>query len=241
MTKPLILVAASGLAREVMVAVQGGSTYGIAGVVDDNVALRGTSIDGARILGGIEVALDHPEADLVVCVGSGRSREMVVRRLTEMGVGAERFGTVVDAGAMVPGNCRIGSGSVLLARVVLTADVTVGKHAVVMPGVVMTHDDMIGDYATLCAGVVLGGGVHVGARAYLGMNASVRQNLMVGRDSTLGMGAALVRDLPELQTWGGVPARPLMDRNGARLEAANGHDTRVDRPSADRLIERTRT
>ena len=105
----------------------------------------------------------------------------------------------------------------------------------------MTHDDIIGDYATLCAGVVLGGGVHVGARAYLGMNASVRQDLMVGRDSTLGMGSALVRDLPELQTWAGVPAGPLKDRYGAALETARGHDTRVDRPSADRLIERTRT
>jgi acetyltransferase-like isoleucine patch superfamily enzyme len=100
---------------------------------------------------------------------------------------------------------------------------------------------LVGDYTTLCAGVVLGGGVHVGTRAYLGMNSSVRQNLMVGRDSTLGMGSALVRDLPELQTWAGVPARPLIDRYGAPREAANGREGRADRPCADRLIERTRT
>jgi len=225
----------------VMVAVHGGGTYHVVGVVDDDVALHGTSIDGVPILGGIQVAADHPEAELIVCIGSGRSRELVVRRLMDLGVGTERYGTVVESSAVIPGNCRIGVGSVLLARVVLTADVTVGKHVVVMPGVVMTHDDVVGDYATLCAGVVLGGGVHVGERAYLGMNTSVRQNLMVGSDSTLGMGSALVRDLPEMQTWAGVPARPLSDRDGAPRRAANGHEGLVDRPWADRLIERTRT
>ena len=241
MKKPLILVAASGLAREVMVAVKTGSAYDIAGVVDDNVAIHGTLIDGVPILGGIEVALDHPGADLVVCAGSGRSRERVVGRLADMGVENERFGAVIDSSAVVPGNCLIGAGTVLLARVVLTADVTVGEHVVVMPGVVMTHDDMVGDFATLCAGVVLGGDVHVGARAFLGMNSSVRQNVRVGRDSTLGMGSALVCDLPETQTWAGVPARPLKARYGAPREAANGREERADRPSADRLIERTRT
>ena len=55
------------------------------------------------MLGGIEVAVDHPEADLVVCVGSGPVRELVVRRLAGLGVGDERFATVVDPSAVVPG------------------------------------------------------------------------------------------------------------------------------------------
>jgi len=225
----------------VMVAVRTGDEYEVAGLLDDDVSLHGKVVGGVRVLGGIDVALDHPEADLVVCVGSGRGRGTLVCRLADMGVDEKRFGKVVDPSAMVPANCLIGAGTILLARVVLTADVTVGRHVVAMPGVVMTHDDVVGDYATLCAGVVLGGGVHVGPRAYIGMNASVRQNVRVGDDSTLGMGSALVGDLPERQTWVGVPAHALMDQSRTPAKAVNGQEQRVDRPSVDRLIERTRS
>ena len=110
-----------------------------------------------------------------------------------------------------------------------------------MPGVVMTHDDVVDDYATLCAGAVLGGGVHVGRGAYIGMNSSVRQNVRIGDDSTLGMGSALLGDLPQRQTWAGVPAHALTDQSRAPKNAVNGQEQRVDRPSADRLIGRTRS
>jgi len=238
--KPLIAVAASGLAREVIVAARAGDEYNFIGLVDDDVALRGTLVGGVPVLGGIDVAVDHPEANLVVCVGSGRIREVLVRRLIDLGVDDERFAEVIDPRVVVPGGCAIGAGTVLLANVVLTADVTVGRHVVAMPGVVMTHDDVVGDYATLCAGVALGGGVHVGPRAYIGMNASVRQNLYVGSDSTLGMGSALIDDLPPQQTWVGIPARRLIERCGSPVTAVEGQQS-VDRPPADRLIERTRS
>jgi acyl-[acyl carrier protein]--UDP-N-acetylglucosamine O-acyltransferase len=88
-----------------------------------------------------------------------------------------------------------------------------------MPNVTVTHDDVVGDYATLCAGVSLAGGVRVGEAAYLGANASVRQHLRVGDDSTLGMGASLLSDLPDGETWAGVPARRL-DRSPVQLVSA---------------------
>jgi sugar O-acyltransferase (sialic acid O-acetyltransferase NeuD family) len=207
--KPLIVVAASGLAREVIVAARAGDEYDVIGLVDDDIALQGTLVGGVQVLGGIDVAVDDPEADLIVCVGSGRIREVLVRRLTDLGADDERFAKVIDPRVVVPGNCVVGAGTVLLANVVLTADVTVGRHVVAMPGVVMTHDDVVGDYATLCAGVALGGGVHIGPRAYIGMNASVRQGVRVGAASTLGMGSVLLRDVPDGQVWGGVPASEL--------------------------------
>jgi sugar O-acyltransferase (sialic acid O-acetyltransferase NeuD family) len=206
---PLILIAASGLAREVLACLEGQYYYEVVGILDDSPALQGTSAARVPVLGPVSSVVDHPQAQVLVCAGKGTVRAAIIDRLIALGVGEERFGTVIDPSVRVRSSCSVGAGSILLAGTVLTADVTVGRHVVIMPNVTLTHDDRVDDFATLCAGVTLGGTVQVGAAAYLGMNSSVRENLTVGAGSTLGMGAALTRDLPAGETWIGTPARRL--------------------------------
>lgn len=211
--QPLVLLAASGLAREVMAVVAAGERFDLVGVLDDDPTRHGSRVGPARVLGAIADAVDHQDAQFVVCAGRGAARERIVDRLGALGIGHDRYATVIDPTSVVPAGCTVAAGSILLSHVSLTADVTVGRHVVVMPQAVLTHDNRIGDYATVCAGVVLGGNVTVGDAAYLGMNASVRQNLKVGAGATLGMGSVLLHDLPTGRTWAGVPARDLANRN----------------------------
>lgn len=208
----LLLLAASGLAREVLSTDQG--DYRIVGILDDDALLRGEWIGGVEVLGGIDRAVDGDES-LLVCVGAGRGRRKVVDRLASLGVRADRYAIIVDSSVRVPESCVIGAGSILLSNVVLTADVVVGRHVVAMPHVTLTHDDVVGDFATLAAGVTLGGSVTVGAASYLGMNASVRQRVTVGAGVTIGMGAVVLGDVPDGETWAGVPARRLAAPAGA--------------------------
>lgn len=222
----LVLLAASGLAREVMASVATAGLFDIVGVLDDDPDRRGTAVGSATVIGAIADAVDHPGAQFVVCAGRGAVRERIVSRLAELGIGADRYATVIDPTAVVPAGCTVGTGSILLAQVVLTADVAVGQHAVLMPQVVLTHDNRVDDYATMCAGVALGGNVRVGRAAYLGMNSSVRQNVRVGALATLGMGSVLLRDLPPGRTWAGVPAREL----GARDIGKNRQNDGPARP-----------
>ncbi len=212
MSRALLIVAAGGLAREVLSAVRAGATpdHEVAGFLDDDLSKAGTSVDGVPVLGTLDDVTGHPDADLVLCAGRGAARRDLAARLAKLGVEDARYARVVHPGTPVPEGCVVGGGSILLAGVVLTAAVTVGRHVVCMPHVTLTHDDVVEDYATLAAGVALGGGVTVGAAAYLGMNSSVRERRRVGDDAVLGMGAALVEDQPAGTTWAGVPARPLM-------------------------------
>ncbi|WP_214467938.1 NeuD/PglB/VioB family sugar acetyltransferase [Microbacterium flavescens] len=207
MTESVILVGASGLAREVIAA---GSAE-IVGILDDDPVLHGTEIAGIPVVGGVADAA-HRAGRLLVCVGSGAARRDIVRRLRRIGVGADRFMTFVAPSARIGRSSRLGPGSILLDAVVVTADASIGRHVVVMPNVTITHDAVLEDFVTLAAGVSLGGAVRIREGAYIGMNASVRQHLVVGADATLGMGAALLSHVPDGETWAGVPARRLERR-----------------------------
>lgn len=206
---PLLLLGASGLAREVLALVEATGSYRVMGILDDADQLRHTLIGETPVLGSLADAHSYPEAQLLVCIGSGQARRQAVSKLLDQGIEETRFATVIDPSIRVNTGCAIGPGSILLAGVVLTCSVTVGRHVVAMPNVTFTHDDVIEDFATLAAGTSLGGNVSIGSGAYLGMNSAVRQGVRVGPDAFLGMGAALLSDLPAGQTWVGVPARPL--------------------------------
>ena len=205
----LLLIGASGLAREVLACVRENGQFDVVGVLDDDESKVGSALDGAPIMGPASHALRYPEARVVVCIGAGKGRERVVARLAGLGFASHRFATVVDPSVRVPYCCDIGPGSILLGNVTLTAGITVGSHVVMMPGVTLTHDDVVEDFATLAAGVSLGGGVRIGRAAYLGMNSCVRERTRVGAGTRVGMGAAVLRDVPDGETWAGVPARVL--------------------------------
>ncbi|MEO6999489.1 MAG: NeuD/PglB/VioB family sugar acetyltransferase [Terracoccus sp.] len=210
-SRPLVLVAASGLARETALAARSAG-HQVLGALDDDSSLANREISaGLTVIGPIEAASSYARAMFVVCAGKGAVRAAIVARLAELGIGQDRYATVVHPSVSpppdpVPG---LGPGSVLLAGVVLTADVSVGAHVVCMPSVVLTHDCRLEDYATLCAGVVLGGSVTVGREAYVGMSSSVREGRTIGAGSVVGMGSVVLADVPARETWVGAPARPL--------------------------------
>lgn len=204
MATGVLLVGASGLAREVLAA----GITGVTGILDDDEQRHGEELSGVPVVGSIADAA-RLDDQLLVTIGPSGSRREVVRRLGRLGVSTERYATYVARSVRVGSTSHVGAGSILLDGVVVTADARIGRHVVVMPNCVVTHDDVLEDFATLTSGVALAGGVRVGEGAYIGMNATVRQGLSIGTGATVGMGAVVLSDIPAGETWAGVPARPL--------------------------------
>ncbi|WP_417563761.1 NeuD/PglB/VioB family sugar acetyltransferase [Microbacterium sp.] len=204
MTQGLLLVGASGLAREVLAA----GITGVTGILDDDVTLHDTEVAGVPVVGPLALAPRRAE-QLLVCVGPSATRRAIVRRFAKFGVDDERYARFVARSARIGASSDLAPGSILLDSVVVTADARLGRHVVAMPNCTVTHDDVLEDFVTLAAGVALGGGVRVCEAAYIGMNAAVRQGLTVGAEATIGMGAVVVSNVPNHQTWAGVPAREL--------------------------------
>ncbi|PPK64509.1 acetyltransferase [Actinokineospora auranticolor] len=210
MSTPLLLVGAGGLAREVLAAARAlPAEFKPLGLLDDDPARHGADVDGLTVLGPSELVHEHTDALVLVCVASPArpgARAAVVERL---GLAPERYATLVHPLASAAQGVELGEGTVLLAGAVITAPQRVGRHVLAMPHVLFTHDDVVGDFATCAGRAALAGGVVVGESAYLGAGSLVRQGLRIGACAVIGMGAVVLSDVPDGQTWAGVPARPL--------------------------------
>src|SRR5437763_16198460 len=122
----LVLVGASGLAREVASAVQASGSHRLVGVVDDDESRWGQPFAGVRVIGGLDVLGSIGPAELLLCPGKGASRRTLAGRIAHLGQRPRRYATIVHPRASVGSTCTVGAGSVLLAGVVLTSDVPVG-------------------------------------------------------------------------------------------------------------------
>lgn len=205
----LLLVGASGLAREATAVAVLSRRGGPVSIVDDNPATWGTLHGLTPVLGPVDLVADVVDHEVVLALGRGQQRRHVSARLDLLGVDPDRYTALIHPRVVLPGGCSLGVGSIALDGVVLTADVEVGRHVVLMPHVTLTHGCTVRDFATLCAGVSLGGDVEVGEAAYVGMNASVREGVRIGAGATVGMGSVVLHDVPADETWVGVPARPI--------------------------------
>ena len=118
-SRPLLLVGAGGLAREVLAAVTAGNSvrpeWNVLGFCDDDPAQHGRLIDGLPVLGPVDAVHEHPDAAVVICAANTRnhaSRKLIGERL---GLPAERYATVVHPTASIGAGTAIGAGSVFLA------------------------------------------------------------------------------------------------------------------------------
>lgn len=214
--RPLLLVGAGGLAREVLATVRAraaaaadAAAWEVVGLLDDNPDTHGRIVDGVPVIGPIDAVADRPEAFVTLCTASTRnqaSRKLISDRLA---LPAERYATIVHPVASIAAGTDVGAGTVAMAGVVVTAPQRIGAHVVLMPQVTLTHDDEVDDFATFAARVALAGSVSVGQGAYLGSGALVREGLKVGAWSLVGMGSVVLRDVPESEVWAGNPARRL--------------------------------
>ncbi len=210
---PLLLVGAGGFARETLELVRAVNaqvpTWRVIGLLDDDPHMQGRRIHDAQVIGPPDAVHDHPDALVAACVASPHNPGGRLALAARLGLGTERYATLVHPSAVVPRSASIGAGSVLHAATVLTADITLGAHVAVMPTVVLTHDDHVGDGVTFGAGVRVAGSVTIEDAAYLGSGALVREHVVVGSGAVVGMGAVVTQSVPPGEVWTGVPARPL--------------------------------
>lgn len=175
-------------------------------------------------------ARDHLRADFAVNASSASRATLVVWRIGQAGHGRRdvpgfllrRLHGVLNQvwvrgfiGADLPRSVSVGPGLRIpheARGVVLSPFSSIGA------GVTLYHQVTLGIRGNPHAAPVLADGAYVGAGAKL--IGAVR----VGVGSSLGANAVLTRDVPDGETWVGIPARPvtrrLPDEAGAAVATA---------------------
>lgn len=73
------------------------------------------------------------------------------------------------------------------------------------------HNSLVAEDALVTACVVMCGGSKIGSRTTVGVGSLIKDSVKVGDDVFIGLGAVVTKDVPDGQTWIGIPARPLQE------------------------------
>lgn len=213
MDKPRILVlGAGGHGKSVLDLLLAHGGWQVAGVVD--AAPRHATLLGLPVLGdesllpglaGGGIGQAHP------AIGHNAQRLAAASRLADAGFSLP---ALIHPAALLGHGAEVAPGAAIFARAVIGPEARIGRLALVNTGAIVEHDCEVGEGAHIAPGAVLAGGVHVGRGALVGAGAVIRPGIRIGAGAVIGAGAAVLADVGDAATVGGVPARELNKETG---------------------------
>lgn len=122
------------------------------------------------------------------------------------------YGVIIGANSRLTKQVTVDCG--------IEGETTIYRACILLKGAHIGHDAKIGTRSILCCNACIGGYARIDEDCYVGLNASLHQKAKMQRGSCLGGNSFLKGEIPEFQTWGGVPAKFIkfnktgMDRAG---------------------------
>lgn len=192
----LIIIGASGHGKVIAdIARQCG--YEDIAFLDDDEGIE--SCGGFPVIGKTN---NVPEGDIFVAVGNAEIRERISKKNDR-----RSFPVLIHPKAVVADNVQLGSGTVVMAGVVINPNVRIGKSCIVNTSSSIDHDCTVGDYCHISVGAHLCGSVLVGNNTWIGAGAIVNNNISICENCTIGSGAVVIKPIIESGIYVGVPAR----------------------------------
>jgi UDP-3-O-[3-hydroxymyristoyl] glucosamine N-acyltransferase len=75
----------------------------------------------------------------------------------------------------------------------------------------IAHNCVIGKHSAVIANAMVGGSTEIGDYGWIAPSAALMNGITVGKNATIGLGAVLTKNVPDGETWAGVPAQPIKD------------------------------
>lgn len=211
--KDIAIYGAGGFGREVACLIkrinETKPTWNLLGFFDDNDALKGTSNEYGKILGGLnELNMWDKELSVAIGIGSPKAVHSVVNKITNSKID---YPNLLDPTVIIADieNYKLGRGNVFAANCIISIAVTVGDFNTFNNNTVLGHDDEIGSFNSFMPNVNISGGVRIGDRNFLGVKSTVLQYLKIGNDTTVGGNALIIRNTQDGYLYMGIPAKRI--------------------------------
>jgi len=73
----------------------------------------------------------------------------------------------------------------------------------------IAHNVIVGKNAAVIAHAMIGGSTIIGDNTWVAPSASIRDGITIGNETIIGLGAVVTKNIPEKETWAGVPAKKI--------------------------------
>ena len=148
----------------------------------------------------------YPDVQYVATPDSPKIRRKIFKQFSAHGA---KFATIIVPSAKVSDSAELGEGVVVQHNGVIQACCKIGNAVRINVNGSVMHHSKLGDYVTVAPGAMILGYVEIGTGAYIGANATVLPHISIGANATIGAGAVVTKNVPDGETWVGVPARRL--------------------------------
>lgn len=205
MKKKLIIIGASGHGKVVADIALKVQKYDEIVFLDDNEDVK--ECMGFPVVGKSSDAEQYIDnADFIVAIGNAKIRKKVTEQLLTLGA---HIITLIHSAAIIGSEVKIGEGTVVMAGAVINPDTTIGRGCIINTCASVDHDCRVGDYVHVSVGAHICGTVEIGESTWIGAGAIVKNNVNVCGKCMIGAGAIAVKDIEEVGTYVGVPARRI--------------------------------
>ncbi len=173
--------------------------------LDDDESIR--DFAGIKVIGQSDMALSYiNEYEIFVAVGNNTMREKLQEKLEAAGA---TIPVLVHPNAVIGEEVELGTGTVVMAGVVINCCTKIGKGCIINTGATLDHDNVIEDYVHISPGANFAGNVKVGKNSWICCGSVVSNNINICSSCIVGAGAVVVKDITEVGTYIGVPARQM--------------------------------
>jgi len=207
--KKIYIIGAGGSGREVVEIIKDLNiielSYEICGFIDDNHDIWGTTINGIKVLGGVDFLIEEStkhECYAVISIADCDIKEDIARRLNRY----VTWENIVHPTAKIWSFVDIGHGNIIEPFVFVGPNAQIGNHVLINTKANIGHDSIIEDYSSIMCLCDITGNVHIEKKVYVASRVSVIPGLTVGKSAKLGAGAVIIKDVKPNVTMHGYMA-----------------------------------
>ena len=207
MPKDIIIIGAGGHAK-VIADIIYESGDNLIGFLDDNLANKGKEIYlGKKVIGTTKDIEIYNKNYFIIGIGNNSIRKKINNENNL------KLYTAIHPSAIIAEDVKIGTGSVIMAGVVINPGTVIGKNCIINTCSSLDHDNLLEDYVHISPGAHLAGTVSVKEGTWICTGATIINNITIAQNNIIGAGSVVIKDINEENgTYVGVPVKMLINK-----------------------------